>query len=72
MKARYQPVRHGRVTIASAVPVALGARVQRAAAMRGISVSALLAEVVAESFPDPIPTAAAAVDRRSLTERNVA
>jgi hypothetical protein len=68
-KPRHQPVRYGKVTLASAVPAELGARVQRAAVARGISVSALLAEVVAARFPDPIP-AASAVPDRPLIERN--
>lgn len=68
-KRRHQLVRHGTIAVSSRVPAPLGARVHRAAEQRGVAVSALVAELLAEHFPDPIPAASAAPDRHPI-ERN--
>ena len=68
-KRHHQPVRHGTIALSSRVPADLGARVHRVAEGRGIAVSALVAEVLEQRFPDPLPAASAAPDRHP-TERN--
>lgn len=68
-KRHHQLVRHGTIAVSSRVPAGLGARVHRTAERRGLAVSALVAEVLAERFPDPITATSAALHRRP-NERN--
>lgn len=57
---RIQRVRYGRVTVASALRKEAAARLHREAKDRGVSVSALIAELVDKHFPtDPLPVAKA-------------